>query len=59
MLMTNAATGMGLFGRYHAMAFDEMFVTDGRPRPHYSALCDRLDTLGAAELEALSTRWPT
>ena len=51
MLMTNAATGMGLFGRYHAMAFDEMFVTDGRPRPHYSALCDRLDTLGAAELE--------
>ena len=51
MLMTNAATGMGLFGRYQAKAFDEMFVTDGRPRPHYAALCDRLDTLGAAELE--------
>ena len=51
MLMTNAATGMGLFGRYQAKAFDEMFASDGRPRPHYAAFYDRLDTLGADELE--------
>ena len=51
MLMTNAATGMGLFGRYQAMAFDEMFFDDGDPRPHYAALYDRLDGLGADELE--------
>ncbi len=51
MLMTNTATGMGLFGRYQMMGFDEMFVNDGTPRPHYTTLCDRLDTLGAAELE--------
>jgi uncharacterized circularly permuted ATP-grasp superfamily protein len=51
MLMTNAATGMGLFGRYQAMAFDEMFLDDGAPRPHYATLYDRLGTLGASELE--------
>jgi uncharacterized circularly permuted ATP-grasp superfamily protein len=51
MLMTNAANGMGLFGRYKAMAFDEMFGTDGTARPHYGPLHDRLETLGAAELE--------
>jgi uncharacterized circularly permuted ATP-grasp superfamily protein len=51
MLMTNSATGMGLFGRYKAMAFDEMFGTDGAARPHYAALRDRLETLGVAELE--------
>jgi uncharacterized circularly permuted ATP-grasp superfamily protein len=51
MLMTNAATGMGLFGRYKAIAFDEMFGIDGTARPHYVPLRDRLETLGAAELE--------
>jgi uncharacterized circularly permuted ATP-grasp superfamily protein len=51
MLMTNGATGMGLFGRYQAMAFDEMFFDDNTPRPHYTTLHDRLDGLGAAELE--------
>jgi uncharacterized circularly permuted ATP-grasp superfamily protein len=51
MLMTNAPTGVGLFGRYHTMAFDEMFFDDGTPRPHYRTLCDRLEVLGAPELE--------
>jgi uncharacterized circularly permuted ATP-grasp superfamily protein len=51
MLMTNAPTGLGLFGRYKAMAFDEMFGTDGMARPHYAPLRDRLETLGVAELE--------
>jgi uncharacterized circularly permuted ATP-grasp superfamily protein len=51
MLMTNAATPMGLFGRYKAMAFDEMFGTDGAARPHYAPLHDRLEVLGVAALE--------
>jgi uncharacterized circularly permuted ATP-grasp superfamily protein len=51
MLMTNAAAGMGLFRRYQAMAFDEMFSDNGTPRPHYTTLHDRLDGLGASELE--------
>src|SRR3954452_2005448 len=51
MLMMNGATGMGLFGRYQAMAFDEMFFDDNLPRPHYTTLFDRLDALGVAELE--------
>jgi uncharacterized circularly permuted ATP-grasp superfamily protein len=51
MLMSNAATGMGLFGRYHATSFDEMFFDDGTPRPHYRTLYDRIDALGASELD--------
>jgi uncharacterized circularly permuted ATP-grasp superfamily protein len=51
MLSTQTLTTTGLFCRYEATAYDEMFVDTGRPRAHYSQLCDRLDQLGVSELE--------
>lgn len=51
MLMAKTESVSRLFGRYQTSAFDEMFETSGRPRPHYAALCDRLELLGSAELD--------
>lgn len=40
-----------LFSRYESHGFDEMFARAGEPRPHYSAIFDRLGRIGADELE--------
>jgi uncharacterized circularly permuted ATP-grasp superfamily protein len=40
----------GLFGRYRVTGFDEMFSSPGRARPHYAALHERIEVLGADEL---------
>ena len=40
-----------LFGRYHLAAYDEMFDSRERPRPHYAPLYERLIELGPDELE--------
>ena len=40
-----------LFRRYHLAAYDEMFDSRERPRPHYASLHERLIELGPEELE--------
>lgn len=54
MLSSHPETRSGLFEQYALTGYDEMFVSSGRPRSHYAALHDRLDTLGADELERRS-----
>jgi uncharacterized circularly permuted ATP-grasp superfamily protein len=40
-----------LSGEYRLVGFDEMFESDGSPRPHYRRLWDHLNRLGPAEME--------
>src|SRR5262249_1907631 len=40
-----------MFGRYHTVAYDEMFERPAVPRAHYAPLYERLIDLGASELE--------
>ncbi|GAC1465463.1 MAG: circularly permuted type 2 ATP-grasp protein [Isosphaeraceae bacterium] len=51
-LSTHTGAEPSLFRRYHLTGFDEMFVAPGEPRAHYLALHDRLEKLGADELES-------
>jgi uncharacterized circularly permuted ATP-grasp superfamily protein len=50
MLSTQPPSATGLFGRYQATAYDEMFAEPAVPRAHYAKLYERLDALGAEEL---------
>ncbi|MDR3634733.1 MAG: circularly permuted type 2 ATP-grasp protein [Isosphaeraceae bacterium] len=51
MLSTRPLPTNGLFSQYQTTAFDEMFAESVVPRPHYAQLCERLDELGADELQ--------
>jgi len=51
MLSTHPPQTTGLFSQYQTAAYDEMFAENAVPRPHYGRLCERLDQLGAGELQ--------
>jgi uncharacterized circularly permuted ATP-grasp superfamily protein len=51
MLSTRPGIETHLFHQYKVAGFDEMFVKPGQVRPHYTALHERLATLGTSELE--------
>lgn len=51
MLSIHPPQTTGLFSQYQTAAYDEMFAENAVPRPHYGRLCERLDQLGAGELQ--------
>ena len=50
-MSTHTGSDADLFDGYTLTGYDEMFVSPGKPRPHYAALHHRLGQLGAEELE--------
>jgi uncharacterized circularly permuted ATP-grasp superfamily protein len=51
MMHVKQLNGTDLFRSYNMAAYDEMFDSSERPRPHYASLYERLIELGTDELE--------